>query len=154
MVDIKKILYPLDFSECSYAVLPWVLALVEKFQAEVYLLYVARDLRYFAGFHVPHTSITGFVKEVGEAAEKMLDEVCEEHLHGCPIFQRQVVVGEPGEEIVRAVDREKVDLVIMGTHGRKGIDRTLFGSVAEYVVKNSSVPVLTINPFKKAKQTS
>ena len=42
---------------------------------------------------------------------------------------------------------EGVDLVIMGTHGRKGLERIIFGSVAERVVKNSPIPVLTVNPY-------
>ena len=153
MVEIKRILYPIDFSECSYRVLPYVLTMAEKCGAEVYLLYVARDLRYFGGFHVPNTSISGFVEEVTEAAEKMMDKVCTEDLQPCPKFQRKVVVGDPGEEIVRAVEDEQIDLVIMGTHGRKGLDRTLFGSVAEHVVKNAAAPVLSINPYKIRKRS-
>jgi nucleotide-binding universal stress UspA family protein len=46
------------------------------------------------------------------------------------------------------ISDEEIDLVIMGTHGRKGLDRVFFGSVADRVVKMSPVPVLTINPYK------
>jgi nucleotide-binding universal stress UspA family protein len=42
-----------------------------------------------------------------------------------------------------------VDLIILGTHGRKGLERAIFGSVAERVVKGASVPVLTVNPYKR-----
>jgi len=59
-----------------------------------------------------------------------------------------VVQGDPAEEILKYVESEKVDLVIMGTHGRKGLDRILFGSVANEVVKRSPAPVLTINPYR------
>ena len=59
--------------------------------------------------------------------------------------------GGRGEDIVKLVDEEKIDLVVIGTHGRKGLERTLFGSVAEHVVKNASAPVLTINPYKTRK---
>jgi nucleotide-binding universal stress UspA family protein len=148
MVTIKRILYPIDFSECSYEVLPYVLSLAEKYGATIYLLYVARDLSHFAGFHVPHTSIGVFTKELVEASERMMDEVCEEHLDRCPNFQRKVVVGDAGEEIVRMADTDKIDLIVMGTHGRKGLDRTLFGSVARYVVQHSAAPVLTVNPYR------
>ncbi|MFP3869841.1 MAG: universal stress protein [Syntrophobacteria bacterium] len=151
MVKIKRILFPLDFSECSYQVLPYALSLAEKYNAEIYLIYVARDLRYFSGFHVPHTSISGFIKEVVDAGEKMMDRVCEEHLQSCPSFERRVVVGDPAEEIIKIAESENIDLIVMGTHGRKGLDRTLFGSVAEHVVKNAPVPVLTIKPRKVKK---
>jgi nucleotide-binding universal stress UspA family protein len=59
------------------------------------------------------------------------------------------VQGDPAEEILKYIAQEKVDLVIMGTHGRKGLDRVLFGSVANEVVKKSPVPVLTINPYRQ-----
>ena len=148
MVTINRILYPIDFSECSYRVLPYVVSLAEKFGAAIYLLYVARDLRHFAGFHVPHTSISLFTKELLEASERMMDDVCKEHLDRCPNFQRKVTVGDAGETIVKTAETEEVDLIVMGTHGRKGLDRTLFGSVAGYVVKHASVPVLTVNPYR------
>lgn len=148
MVTIKRILYPIDFSECSYDVLPYVLSLAEKYEATVYLLYVARDLRHFSGFHVPHTSISLFTKELVEASERMMDQVCKDHFERCANFQRKVMVGDAGEEIVRTAGQEGIDLIVMGTHGRKGLDRTLFGSVAGYVVKHSSVPVLTVNPYR------
>ena len=146
MVTIKRILFPIDFSECSYDVVPYVLSMTEKFEATVYLLYVARDLRHFAGFHVPHTSISLFTKELMEGSELLMDQVCKDHFDRCPNFQRKVVIGDPGEEIVKTAEEEGIDLIVMGTHGRKGLDRTLFGSVAGYVVKHSSVPVLTVNP--------
>ena len=54
--------------------------------------------------------------------------------------------GEFAPVIVREADHMDADLIVMGTHGRKGIDRILFGSVAEKVVKNASMPVLTVRP--------
>ena len=61
-------------------------------------------------------------------------------------MKAEVVVGYAAEEILSLAENEDADLIVMGTHGRKGIDRILFGSVAEKVVKNSSRPVLTIRP--------
>ena len=147
MVTIERILYPIDFSECSYDVVPYVLSMAEKFGATVYLLYVARDIRYFAG-SLPYTSINFFTKELVEASERMMDQACRDHFAQCTNFQRNVVIGDPGEEIVRMAETEGIDLIVMGTHGRKGLDRTLFGSVAAHVVKYSSVPVLTVNPYR------
>jgi nucleotide-binding universal stress UspA family protein len=92
MVTIKRILFPIDFSECSYDVVPYVLSMTLKFEATVYLLYVARDLRHFAGFHVPHTSISLFTKELLEGSERMMDQVCNDHFDRCPNFQRKVVI--------------------------------------------------------------
>jgi len=146
MVEIKRILYPIDFSECSYQVLPHVLYVAEKYDAEIYLLYVVDDLRQFAGMHVPHTSISDFIEQAMVESEKMLDKICDEHLQSCPNFQRRLVMGDPRVEILKMVESEKIDLVIMGSHSRRGLERIMFGSVAEYVVKNASVPVLTVKP--------
>jgi nucleotide-binding universal stress UspA family protein len=148
MVTIKRILFPIDFSECSYDVVPYVLSMTEKFEATVYLLYVARDLSHFAGLYVPQTSISLFTKELLEGSERVMDQVCKDYFDRCPNFQRKVVIGDPAEEIVRTAEKEGIDLIVMGTHGRKGLDGTLFGSVAGYVVKHSSVPVLTVNPYR------
>jgi nucleotide-binding universal stress UspA family protein len=83
-----------------------------------------------------------------EGAEKAMDRVCEEQLESCPNFQRRIVSGDPAQEILKMIVSEAIDLVIMGTHGRKGLEHIIFGSVAENVVKKSPVPVLTINPYK------
>jgi nucleotide-binding universal stress UspA family protein len=77
-----------------------------------------------------------------ETAEKRLGELCENHLSGCPLYIRHIAVGEPAEEILKLIDQEKVDLVLMATHGDKA--RYDFGNVAGRVVKNAPVPVLTI----------
>ncbi len=78
----------------------------------------------------------------------MMDKVCQEELQGCPSFVKKILIGDAASEIIRYAQEEKIDLIIMGTHGRKGLEKALFGSVAEKVVKNSPVPVLTINPYK------
>ena len=78
----------------------------------------------------------------------MVEQFCDKHLLDCPNFRQRVAVGDPGEEIVKTVEKEKIDLVIMGTHGRKGLEHTLFGTVAHYVVTHSKAPVLIINPYR------
>ena len=65
-----------------------------------------------------------------------------------PNFKRRIASGDPVTEILKTIESEGIDLVIMGTHGRKGLEHTMFGSVAENVVKKSPVPVLIVNPYK------
>jgi nucleotide-binding universal stress UspA family protein len=78
----------------------------------------------------------------------MMDKFCDKHLLDCPNFNRIVAVGDPGEEIVKTVEKENIDLVVMGTHGRRGLEHTLFGTVAKYVVTHSKAPVLVVNPYR------
>ena len=73
-------------------------------------------------------------------------------LSGFPNHESKVVIGDPADQILKFVDEQGIDLIIMGTHGRKGLGLTLMGSVADHVIKNAAVPVLTVNPFRtKAK---
>ena len=72
-------------------------------------------------------------------------EFVAKHFEGVEV-EADVVVGYATEEILAAADKHGADIIVMGTHGRKGIDRILFGSVAEKVVTQSRIPVLTIRP--------
>ena len=148
MKDFKRILFPVDFSEVSPKIAPWVLATAEKYDAEIHLLFVARSLEHFVGIMVPMVSIEEFQNEVVRGAEASIEEFVDTHFKGHPKCRTHVVVGDAAEEINRYIDSESIDLGIMGTHGRKGIERVLVGSVADRVIKTSTVPVLSINPYK------
>jgi nucleotide-binding universal stress UspA family protein len=149
MVEIRNILFAIDFSKNSSKILPYVLTLSEKFNSTIYLIHVVEDLsRWGSGSYVPHLPLKSWKEEAVAGAERAMDRVCSEQLESCPNFQRRIAYGDPATEILRAIEREKIDLVVMGTHGRKGLEHTIFGSVAENVVKRSAAPVLVVNPHK------
>jgi nucleotide-binding universal stress UspA family protein len=148
MKEFRQILFPIDFIEPPQKIFPYVVTLSKTFNSTVHLLYVVQDLRYLANFHVPHPSLDLIEKETVESSKKMMDKICLEDLKGCPFFVKKIVIGDPAGAIVHYAQDEGIDLIIMGTHGRKGLEKALFGSVADKVVKNSPVPVLTINPHK------
>ena len=147
MVEIKRILYPCDFTGCSFQVLPYVRSMADKYESEIYLLYVARNLHVYKSARKQHKSNSVLEKTLKEL-EVMVEHFCDKHLLDCPNFRQRVAVGDPGEEIVKTAEKEKIDLVIMGTHGRKGLEHTLFGTVAHYVVIHSKAPVLIVNPYR------
>lgn len=146
MVDIKKILCAIDFSEVSPMVADYAHTLAKAFDAQVILLYSAPSLNQYVSFHVPPNTIKTFVGEVVTGAEQSMEAFIAQYLADLKVTGR-VVSGYAAEEIIKCVDEEKIDLVVMGTHGRKGIDWILFGSVAEKVVKSANCPVLTLRPF-------
>ncbi len=148
MTEIKKILFPCDLTENSSKILPYVLSVSEKYNSMIYLLHVVQDLHRWGKVYIPHPSMDTFQKEALDGAEKALDRVCDQQLESCPNFQRRIVSGDPAMEILKTIETEDIDLVIMGTHGRKGLEHTIFGSVAGNVVKKSPVPVMTVNPYK------
>ena len=148
MVKIDKILFPSELREYSLKILPYVLSMSEKYNSTIYLLHVIDDISKWGGFYIPHISLDLYQKEAMEAAEKFMDRVCEQQMKGCPNFERRIFSGDPAAEILKTIDSEAVDLVVIETHGYKGLEQAIFGSVARKVVKNSPVPVLTINPYK------
>ena len=148
MIEIKKILFPLDLTENSSKILPYVLSVSEKYNSQIYLLHVVQDLNKWGKLYVPHPSMDKFQEEAIKNAKKAMDKICENQLQSCPNFQKRVVSGDTVDEILKIIESESIDLLIMGTHGRKGLEHVIFGSVAENVVKKSPVPVLSINPYK------
>jgi len=150
MKRFQKILFPVDLSEVSPRIAPWVLDLARTFEADVLVMFVARRFEHFSAVYVAPESIESFEAEIVQGAERSLDEFVERHFqskgfHRCT---PRVVLGDAAEEILEAARNEAVDLVVMGTHGRKGLERVLFGSVADRVVKMCTVPVLTVNPYR------
>jgi nucleotide-binding universal stress UspA family protein len=143
-MEVKKILWPTDFSDNAENALPYVTSLGEIYQTEVHVLYVIPEL----GEHAPwygefdRSHIDKIQEWERKTADKRLNEICEKHLDGCPLYIRHIATGDPAEEILKLVEKEKVDMVVMASHGRKA--HFHFGSVAEKVVKNAPVPVVTI----------
>ena len=145
MQNIKKILCALDLSQHSALVAEYAVALAKAFDAEITAVYAAPALTQYVGFHVPPSSIENFVGEIITGAEKTMEEFVAEHFAG--VKAKGIVVnGYAAEVVLSQAEEMGADLIIMGTHGRKGIDRILFGSVAEKVVKSSPIPVMTIRP--------
>ncbi|SIO29948.1 universal stress protein [Halodesulfovibrio marinisediminis] len=145
MVAIKKALVAIDFSDESTYIAEYAQLFAEKFDAELIVVYAAPSLNQYVGFHVPPNTIEAFVGEIVTGAEKNMDEYLEKHFPGLKV-KGKVVTGFAAEEILEIAADEKADLVIMGTHGRTGIDRLLFGSVAAKVVRGAEIPVLTVRP--------
>ncbi|MGJ3524516.1 universal stress protein [Nitratidesulfovibrio sp. D1] len=145
MKDFKKILCAVDFSEHSKDVAEYAASLARLTGGSVVVLYAAPSLSQYVGFHVPPNSIENFVGEIVSGAEKAMESFVSENFPGIKAEGR-IVTGYAAEEILGVADKEGADVIIMGTHGRKGLDRILFGSVAEKVVKSARQPVLTIRP--------
>ena len=146
MIKIDKILFPCDLTENAAKILPYVLSIQEKYSARIYMLFVVEELPLF--HPIPYVSAGWDQKKILKDGGNAVDLFCKEHLQSCPNFRKLILSGDPAPAILKTIDTNDVDLVVMGSHGRKGLEETIFGSVAENVIKKSSVPVLTINPHK------
>jgi nucleotide-binding universal stress UspA family protein len=148
MKEFNQVLFPVDFSESSEKIVPYVQTIAKIFNSEIHVLFVARGFDYFSSIYVPPISIDQFRKEIIEGAEKRLDEFLDQHFREFPDAKGMVVSGDASEEIINYVKTKGIDLVIMGTHGRKSLNEVIFGSVSDRVVKTSPVPVMVVNPHK------
>jgi nucleotide-binding universal stress UspA family protein len=144
-MQIGKILCAVDLSEHSRQVAQYAAMLARSTGARLIVIYTAPSLSQYVGFHVPPSTIESFVGEIVSGAENAMEAFVAENFAGLPVTSK-VLIGYAAEEIINRADEENVDMIVMGTHGRTGIDRILFGSVAEKVVRNAKQPVLTIRP--------
>ena len=137
-----RILVPTDGSEGVERAVRHALDLAAAHDATVHALYVVNTAS-FGGLPTETSweTIDEMLRSDAEEAVETVRRLGDER--GVRV-ETSVVNGAPNAEIVRYAEREGCDLVVMGTHGRGGIDRLLLGSVAEKVVRASNVPVLTV----------
>jgi nucleotide-binding universal stress UspA family protein len=148
MDEVKKILVPVDFSENSQKILRSAVQIAEKFSAGLSVVFVVQSFEDYSGFFVPHMPISQFEEEMVQSAEKKMESFLKENLDETISCDSKILAGDVAEEIISYAEREKAGLIVMGTHGYKGLEKVLFGSIAEKVVKTAPCPVLTINPYK------
>jgi nucleotide-binding universal stress UspA family protein len=144
MKPFEKILTALDFSESSDFAFEYDLTLARQFQAELTIMHVINEPVDLRGFYVPHISFEQLEKEIEEGAEKMMEKFCQTKMGDFTRYTTAVVAGIPYEEILRKAEETGASLIVLGTHGRTGIDHLIFGSTAERVVRSAACPVLTI----------
>lgn len=143
-MKIERILFPTDFSEGSANALPYAVDMVKQYNARLYILHVIYDIKRAAGLSIPHISSDELYKELHEWALKELEKSCIEDTRGLTNIEKAVVQGIPYEEIIDFVKKEKIDMTVIGTYGRSGLDRFIFGSTAERVVRKAPCAVLTV----------
>jgi nucleotide-binding universal stress UspA family protein len=144
MKPFENILTAIDFSENSEHAFEYALMLATQFQAELTILHVINEPVDLRGFYVPHISFEQLEKEIEEGAQKMMEKFCQTKLVNFTNYKTAIVSGIPYEEIIKKAEDIAASLIVLGTHGRTGLDHIIFGSTAERVVRSSSCPVLTI----------
>ena len=143
-MEVTKVLWPTDFSNSAEKALPYVTSLTQKYQAEIHVLYVIEDIAHHESWYgdFDRSHVEKLMEWAEKSATKRLEQVCEKYLNSCPLYIKHIAVGDPAQEILKLIDKEKVDMVVMTSNGEKGVYR--FGSVTEKVVKHSPIPVTVI----------
>jgi len=153
MLPFKRILCPTDFSEPSYEALRVASELALHFSSELLVLHVVQPIP-VANVPPPPPAtaapmafnISSYRQELEEVSKRSLKEVVEKWVAKGINVEQTVLQGEAADQIIDAVDKQKIDLVVIATHGRTGWRKFIFGSVAEKVVRLARCPVLTIQP--------
>ena len=143
MLEIKRILCPVDFSDSSEPSLNYAVAIARRFNAKVYIVYVSdmEDFNYdndtlLEGDSISEASVRGEKANlINRIPENIRNEI---------EIETKILFGIPNEEIVNFADEQKIDMIVMGTHGRTGLKHVLMGSISEKVVGKSTCPVLLI----------
>ncbi|MCX8021999.1 MAG: universal stress protein [Syntrophorhabdaceae bacterium] len=144
----EKILCPLDFSDYTDEIVKYGVSIAKKFDSTLHLLHVIPNLNYFSpyeSFLTPENLVV-LEKNIEREIKKDFDKVIEKI--DIPV-KTSIRTGIAFVEIIDYARTEGIDLIVMGTHGRSGIEHILIGSVAEKVVRKSACPVLTIRPKEK-----
>lgn len=141
---INTILFPTDFSNGARAAMDHALSLAKDYNAKLILLYVIQDIS-IAEWYIPSSiSVTDLVEDMQKSAMREMDKWYDEVAARVKNAEKMVVRGVPFVEIIRTAREKNADLIVIGTHGRTGIDHMLFGSTAEKVVRKATCPVLTV----------
>ncbi len=164
-MDVQKILVPVDYSEDSLQALQWGASLSAKYGAKLILLHVVPKAveevypsgpEWISPFTPPSYYYEGMapgsrpgrteriVIDLQERGRAQLADFAHKNLKDPMPMDLQVVAGKPADEILRVAREQRVDLIVMGTHGRTGLRHLLLGSVAEEVTRHAPCPVFTV----------
>ena len=139
MPKLENILIPTDFSDYASVAVEYASMLADKFNAKLHLLHVLETHLSATPTFAVGLAVSSQVQESKAAADKMLTELAAGRDANC-----QTAEGQPFLEILRYADENAIDLIVVGTHGRTGLEHVLLGSVAERIVRKSACPVMTI----------
>ncbi len=145
MAEIKSILCAIDLSEISPKVAAYAQDLAKALNAKVHVLYVAPSIEQFSYLRLPPTDFQPHINEAIVEAEDNVETFIQENFD-IENVSGKVLSGDISEMILDFTRIENIDLIVMGTHGRRGFSRVVLGSVAERVVKSAQMPVVTIRP--------
>ena len=154
MQEIKTVITPVDFSENADMIAKSAGYVAGKFGASLHLIFVVQNFEDYSGFFVPPVNLPNLEEELLESAQHRMEDFVKANKEvitaaGVSDLHSKVLTGDVSEEILQYAQENSCNLVVMGTHGYKGLERVMFGSVADKVVKTSCCPVMTINPYRE-----
>ena len=154
VLAFRKILVPIDFSECSIRGLAYAKALAQQFGSTLLLFHSIRLEYYAASDEYARYDLPLLMRQVEKTAkEKLRDLTRKTDWEGLKM-ETMLEVGHPGQEICDCAKDRGADLIVTSTHGTTGLKHILLGSTAEYVVRHAHCPVLVVPSHQRPVITS
>ena len=147
MKETTTIVVPLDFLETSKRLVDYAVYIAGNLSAEIHFVH---SVDFYSGNIILGNPYVQEIEEklITEAEERMANLIAD-NSDRCPGCTGEVVTGDPVDKITEFAKTKDADLIIISTHGAKGLEKILMGSVAERVLKLAHCPVLVMNPFKE-----
>ena len=150
MIKLKKILYPTDFSDSSLEALPYALSFARDYKAKLVLMHVVNEAIFSEGLSLARAiAPEALGQEMADEADRRLKMLIPADQRAGLDVEMVILHGMPFLEVIRYAKANDVDLIVIGTHGRSGMDHIIFGSTAEKVVRKAPCPVLSVKPAQR-----
>ena len=146
--NYKKILFPTNITEASCGALKHAITLARQFKAQLYVVHVLNTKAEAKGFYVPHLSFEKLDAEMMQRAEEMLDKFTSKKAGTFKAYETTVLKGEPYKQILKFAKDKGMDMIVMRTFSRGSMDRFIFGSTTERVMRLAKCPVLIVPPSR------
>nr|WP_321469160.1 universal stress protein [uncultured Desulfobulbus sp.] len=150
MLDIHKIVVPVDFHQHTEELALFAIDVANKIEAVPVFIHVIENFTLSAEYgDIVPASFSQMENEMRSQAEQKMKELINNNKSTCPECTGKILIGDVADCIVDFADKEKsIGLIIMATHGTKGIEKILLGSVADRVLKRAHCPILVFNPYR------
>ena len=139
---------PVDFSEASKYALNYAVSFATPFSSDLILLYVVEPAIYPADLGYGQVTLPNIEHELAERGKNELNMLVKTRVGDTLKCRTMVRIGKPSQEILLAAREEKIDLIVIATHGQTGVEHLIFGSTTEKVVKKAPCPVLLVRPTR------
>jgi nucleotide-binding universal stress UspA family protein len=144
MINLRNILFPTDFSDFSKYAASFAVSFACDFGAKLYVLHVSETLDDIGQSRADRASADEMLEKVQDLAAGELEDASTPDLLQKLEYEIAYRTGKPFLEIIKFAEEKKIDMLVMGTHGRSALEAAILGSTAEKVVRKASCPVLTV----------
>jgi nucleotide-binding universal stress UspA family protein len=147
MLNITKIIVPIDLYKHTEKLVEYALFIAQSLDAEI-IFFHAVEFVVLGEMALGNPSYDDYNTDRLKKARNVLEDITARSTGKCKKCTSKAVIGDTVDEILDLAKAEKAGLILMGTHGKRGLEKILIGSVAERVLKNAHCPVLVMNPYK------